>query len=195
MMKARVSTTLVLLMCATLLLPPVTAGSSDSPPRPASGALPSMSSGAMPITQEPYLVRDINPGSASSEADLLIELNGELLFYADDGVNGAELWKSDGTPAGTVLVKDINPSGGSAPVWWSDEERIGSTVFFGANDGSTGEELWKTDGTPAGTVRVADINPGSGSSNPAYMTNDSPAITHLPTDAGAKPEEWWKLSR
>ena len=32
-----------------------------------------------------------------------------LLFRASDGVSGAELWKTDGTEAGTVLVKDINP--------------------------------------------------------------------------------------
>ena len=41
------------------------------------------------------------------------DVNGTLFFAADDGGHGRELWKSDGTAAGTVLVKDINP--GSRP--------------------------------------------------------------------------------
>jgi len=33
-----------------------------------------------------------------------------VFFAANDGITGFELWKSDGTAAGTVLVKDINPT-------------------------------------------------------------------------------------
>ena len=42
----------------------------------------------------------------------LTNVNGTLFFTANDGTNGTELWKSDGTAAGTVLVKDINPGSG-----------------------------------------------------------------------------------
>src|SRR6266699_5397261 len=35
-----------------------------------------------------------------------------MLFAANDGMTGIELWKTDGTANGTSLVKDINLGGG-----------------------------------------------------------------------------------
>ena len=52
-------------------------------------------------------VKDIIEGSASSSPENLTDVNGTLFFRANDGTNGQELWKSDGTEAGTVMVKDI----------------------------------------------------------------------------------------
>ena len=82
-----------------------------------------------------------------------------MFFTAGDGAHGPELWKSDGTEAGTVLVKDIHPGAGgySSP---SSLTGVGGTLFFAADDGTHGSELWKSDGTEAGTVLVKDINAG-----------------------------------
>ena len=44
-----------------------------------------------------------------SDPSSLTGVGGTLFFTADDGIHGRELWKSDGTKAGTVLVKDIDP--------------------------------------------------------------------------------------
>jgi ELWxxDGT repeat protein len=46
--------------------------------------------------------------------NVLLGANAMVFFAADDGGTGTELWKSDGTEAGTVRVKDIVPGPGSA---------------------------------------------------------------------------------
>src|SRR4051812_12277138 len=57
------------------------------------------------------LVKDINPTitNLGSSPTSLTVVGDVVYFVADDGSNGRELWRSDGPPAGTVLVKDIYP--------------------------------------------------------------------------------------
>src|SRR5262249_45448931 len=102
------------------------------------------------------LVRDIRPGPAGSYENgawpRMTVVGGTLFFVADDGIHGDELWKSDGTEAGTVLVKDIQPGSGGSFYSWHNFVTVGGTLFFVAFDGIHGYELWTSDGTEAGTV-------------------------------------------
>jgi ELWxxDGT repeat protein len=106
-------------------------------------------------------VKDINPGAGGSNLSrLLTVFNNVLYFSATDGTSGQELWKTDGTEAGTVRVKDINPGAGDSTP--SALTAFNNALYFTAKDSTSGVELWKTDGTEAGTVRVKDISPGVG---------------------------------
>jgi ELWxxDGT repeat protein len=66
----------------------------------------------------------------------LTNVSGTLFFSADDGTNGYELWKSDGTSTGTTLVKDINPGANSSTP--ARLTNINGTLFFDADDGTPG---------------------------------------------------------
>ena len=65
-----------------------------------------------------------------------------LYFEANDGVNGPELWKSDGSAAGTVMLKDIKTS--SLGIHIKNLTAVGNTLYFVANNDSNGSELWKS---------------------------------------------------
>ena len=79
-----------------------------------------------------------------------------------------ELWRTDGTAAGTTLVKDINPAANGSSVPGGMVVYAGD-LFFGASDGERGYELWRSDGTAAGTQIVVDLEPGRRGSNPTRM--------------------------
>jgi ELWxxDGT repeat protein len=148
-------------------------------------------------------VSDIFPGGSGSFPDAITFLDGgafaddSILFSADDGVQGRELWKTVISTGTTSLVSDIRPgmdpsypynltavaSGGSSP-----------RIYFVANDGTQGQELWVTDGSPSGTQLVADIRPGLPGSFPSEITASggfSNAL-YFRADDGVHGAELWR---
>lgn len=116
----------------------------------------------------PSLLKDINPGSGNAYPVSPVNVNGTLFFAADDGSHGHELWKSDGTAEGTVLVKDINP--GPAPSAPSNLLTRGDGIlYFLADDGTHGQELWRSDGTEAGTTLVKAVVPDDLPFGPQFL--------------------------
>ena len=112
-----------------------------------------------------------------------------LYFVGDDGVNGNELWKSDGTETGTMMVKDI--SSGNPIIVPSRLTSVGNTLYFISDDGTNGVELWKSDGTEAGTMMVKDINSGNGHSWPFLLGSIGNTI-YFAADDGIHGNELWK---
>ncbi len=139
------------------------------------------------------LVKEIDPfqmrlshvcgPESSSPGEGVVLSPGLLVFAADDGVHGRELWASDGTETGTRLVLDINPRTLPQPPPNACDNRhqtglpsnpldfapLGQGAIFTADDGAHGREPWWTDGTAAGTHLVRDITPGAPGSDPAEL--------------------------
>ena len=100
---------------------------------------------------------------ATGQFTWLTEVN-ETLFFVSGNVGDVELWKSDGTEAGTVKVNDLHKFGGLRP---SELINVDGQLFFTADDTETGRELWTSDGTEAGTFLLKDIRPDGESSSPS----------------------------
>jgi len=139
--------------------------------------------------QQFSLLKDINPGPASSNVCYLTNAGNYLFFAASNGINGMELWKTDGTESGTAMIKDIKPGSASSSIGYLT--RVNHTLFFVANNGPAGTELWKSDGTSDGTVMVSDIRPGSMGSNPSSLAALN-GVLYFAADDGLNGVELWK---
>jgi trimeric autotransporter adhesin len=100
-------------------------------------------------------------------------------FVADN----TELWTSDGTAAGTIIIKRF--------LLIKDLELVNGVLFISATTQDHGCELWKSDGTTSGTVRVKDIFPGAGSANPLDLTNMN-GILYFSANGGPTGRELWR---
>src|SRR5262249_29458398 len=102
------------------------------------------------------MVKDIFPGQYfsqtyyqymgnSSNPANLTNVNGTLFFTANDGVDGIQLWQSDGAAAGTTMINLGNRS--ASP---TDLTNANGTLFFAAYS-----ELWVLNTVPAPSLAVS----------------------------------------
>lgn len=107
------------------------------------------------------------------DPDGFVRIGNSVVFIANDGIHGRELWITDGTKLGTSMLKDITPGPTSSyPTGFRVLDNGTLAVFFARN------QLWRTDGTSGGTFKLAD-NIASGSSTVSsnsyvfFRSNDS----------------------
>ena len=144
------------------------------------------------------VLKDINPGDGDSMAYVYAQytfFNNELYFAADNGANGSELWKTDGTQQGTVMVKDINfGSAGSWPHLRKSVELDGK-MYFSATTSTQGREIWVTQGSESTTHIVSDLFVGpSAGINFASWALLGDTIFFSGRDSAASGFELWKAT-
>ena len=134
------------------------------------------------------LVKNISP--LDSIPDELITFGGRLYFNADEGLpSGRELWTSDGTAGGTLLVKDIwKGLADSAP---SELGAAGNRLFFTADDGVRGRELWTSDGTAAGTRMVKELYAGANIPGPTGLVTSGTRVFFQRRQEDGGSDELW----
>lgn len=120
------------------------------------------------------MLKFINSITWNATSGPFVEFQGKAWFAADDGVNGNELWVSDGTESGTTQFMDLNP-GPAASSTPQNFTVIGDQMFFLATFESYVFQLWVTDGTVENTHMVFDP-----SSEP------TPSDIHEPTALNGK---------
>lgn len=143
-------------------------------------------------------VKNISPGGFNDGGNYffngsfpnnLTNFNGTLFFSALVEASGYELWRSDGSDAGTVMVQEIRPGGsGSYPAFLTS---AAGSLFFSALGLGTGDELFKSDGFGAGTSLVKDIYSGADGSTPTGLTELNGNLYFSAND-GTSGTELWK---
>ncbi len=144
-----------------------------------------------------HLTKDIN---TQTDADPLNNdfifnkpyavLNGIMYFSADDGVHGTELWRSDGTAAGTYLLKDV--IAGSVSSNPHEITIAGSKIYFVTQNNTLfSYELWVSDGTAPGTIKLADFQRQGPGVNTAYnLTAVGSSVFYFTYGSFSEPVLW-----
>lgn len=129
-------------------------------------------------------------GSSGDRPPANLTAMGGRVYYAGFTVeHGVELWRTDGTVAGTAMVKDAAPGAASSnPAKLSVAN---GTLFYMADDGSHGSEMWTSDGTALRTHLASDLTPGPASSSVPWIASSGRGV-FFSRVAGSGPSLWFE---
>jgi ELWxxDGT repeat protein len=137
------------------------------------------------------MIKDIRPGVGSNYSSYTVNINGTLYFTANDGTHGVELWKTDGTANGTVMVADLWSGKGSSYAEFLTN--LNGTLYFYAEDPVRGGSLMRSDGTEAGTVPIANLVGLGKVRSPSNLFSVGNQLYYV-TSTDAYGAELWKLN-
>ncbi|MEZ4707367.1 MAG: hypothetical protein R3A44_09190 [Caldilineaceae bacterium] len=152
-----------------------------------------------PATQTPVLLHETGTNQFALPEWIptsLTPFNGFLYFQAGTEAFGSELWRSDGTSAGTIMVADQAPG----PEHFGPDNLtvVGATLYFTANvqrNGMNFPALWRTDGTATGMQLLKVFDDLSGGSTRGGEPSELTAVGNLlyfALDPNGPPPEVWR---
>lgn len=141
-------------------------------------------------TNDVTLIKDINPGSNSGILNSEFVTVNNILFFTTNNntLNKSQLWKSDGTESGTILIKEFNYIN---TYTINNLIEYNNFIYFTVDDGVNGREIWKSDGTTTGTNLFKDIFTGNQGSFPNNFTIFN-NILFFEANDGINGTELWK---
>lgn len=124
-----------------------------------------------------FQLLQIWPGPGSQPRDFTAVGNSRLVLFTANAVNvGRELWRSDGTSAGTQLLGDRRP--GIEGFLQGPLTRVGTSIYCSGNDGSSGAEPFRLTLAELGAALVETLGgacPGS-AGEPQVTFTGAPAL-------------------
>lgn len=96
--------------------------------------------------------------NVTNVGNYIFENNGFIYFFGNNNNYGREIWKTDGSVAGTTVVKDINPGINSSIIYGYEKMyQFSNKIVFIAMDGNSNLGLWSTDGSSINTTSFYPI--------------------------------------
>lgn len=139
-------------------------------------------------------LRQLTPGALSAALVRAAVTRGWLTVATSD--DGRELWLTDGTPAGTTMVRDIQPGPGSGLPSGSVAPVVaGQRIFFVGDDGVTGRRIWTSLGTEAGTIAISEPSGEAVDSGPESLCVVGDALCYVTRTGIFQGDPFWNLWR